>query len=114
MGNVGPLTLFHGSVIDFELNPASQVSPIGSSLAMNTNEANDRAKIKVDCGACNRQVAYGKGKCMYCGKPLELPFSVTGPDLALGDAVADGETPARESDQAAASTGIDFDLGDSL
>jgi hypothetical protein len=68
---------------------------------MNTDDSNDHAKIKVDCASCNRPVAYGRGKCMYCGKPLELPESVR------SEAASPGDKPAGD-------TGLDFDLGGSL
>ena len=113
-GDVDPMALLRSSGIDTDLIPASLLPTIASSLAMNTDEANEQAKIKVDCTACNRQVAYGRGKCMYCGKPLELPFSATGPDVALDASDRDGDASARESDKAASSTGVDFDLGSSL
>lgn len=113
-GDVDPMVLLRSSGIDTDLIPASLLPTIASSLAMNTDEANEQAKIKVDCTACNRQVAYGRGKCMYCGKPLELPFSATGPDVALDASERDDDTAAGESDKAARSTGLDFDLGGSL
>jgi len=112
--DVDPLALLRSSGIDTELIPASLLPTIASSLAMKSDESNERAKIKVDCAACKRQVAYGKGKCMYCGKPLELPFSVTGPDLALDTVVGDSDASAKGADKAATSTGVDFDLGGSL
>jgi hypothetical protein len=122
-GDVDPLALLRSSGIDTDLIPAPLLPTIASSLAMNTDETNDQAKeqakIKVDCGSCNREVAYGKGKCMYCGKPLELPFSATGPDVPLDSATvdndgADGDSRDTGAGKSTTSTGIDFDLGGSL
>ena len=122
-GDVDPLALLRSSGIDTDLIPASLLPTIASSLAMNTDEMNDQAKdqakIKVDCSSCNREVAYGKGKCMYCGKPLELPFSATGPDIpldssAVGNDDADGDNSDTKDGKSSASTGVDFDLGGSL
>ena len=122
-GDVDPLALLRSSGIDTDLIPASLLPTIASSLAMNTDEMNDQAKdhakIKVDCGSCNREVAYGKGKCMYCGKPLELPFSATGPDVPLNSAAIgsdgdDGDSSDTGAGKSTTSTGVDFDLGGSL
>jgi len=111
--DIDPLALLRSSGINTDLIPASLLPTIASSLAMNTDESNDHAKIKVDCASCNRQVAYGKGKCMYCGKPLELPFSVAGPDVSLDGSDDAGDESSRESGKAT-TTGVDFDLGGSL
>jgi len=107
--DVDPLAVLRSQGIDTDLIPDSLLPTIASSFAMNTDESNENAKIKVDCESCKRPVAYGRGKCMYCGKPLELPFSVRGPDVAL-----EGSATASESDNPALSTGIDFNLGDPL
>ena len=107
--DVDPMAVLRSQGINTDLIPDSLLPTIASSFAMNTDESNDHAKIKVDCGSCNRPVAYGRGKCMYCGKPLELPFSVSGPDVAL-----EGGTESSESDKSTSSTGVDFDLGGSL
>ena len=99
--DVDPLAVLRSAGIDTDLIPDSLLPTITSSFAMNTDDSNDNAKIKVDCASCNRQVAYGRGKCMYCGKPLELPES------ARSEAASPDDKPAGDS-------GLDFDLGSSL
>lgn len=95
--DLDPLVLLRNNGINTDLIPDSLLPTIASSFNMEINNASEIAKIKVECDACNRPVAYGRGKCMYCGKPLELPESAS--------AMSDG--PAGE-------THVDFDLGDSL
>ena len=95
-----PLAVLRANGIDTDLIPDSLLPTITSSFAMNTDNPSEIAKIKVECASCARPVAYGRGKCMYCGKPLELPESVR-------SAAASGDNPAGE-------TGLDFDLGGSL
>ena len=92
-----PLVILRSKGINTDLIPDSLLPTIASSIKMDTNDASEIARTKVECASCNRPVAYGRGKCMYCGKPLELPESM--------NATSDG--PAGE-------TSIDFDLGDSL
>jgi hypothetical protein len=96
-----PLEVLRGIGINTDLIPDSLLPTIASSFAMAIDNPNEIAKIKVECGACNRPVAYGRGKCMYCGKPLELPESVR------AQATTAGDNPGGE-------TSIDFDLGGSL
>ena len=100
-GNADPLEILRSQGIKTELIPDSLLPTIANSMNMDTNNASEIAKIKVECANCNRPVAYGRGKCMYCGKPLELPESVRAEAASSDDASA-GETS------------IDFDLGDSL
>lgn len=99
--DVDPLAVLRSTGIDTDLIPDSLLPTITSSFAMNTDDSNDNAKIKVDCASCNRPVAYGRGKCMYCGKPLELPES------ARAEAASPDDKPNGD-------TGLDFDLGGSL
>ncbi|MGD2172121.1 MAG: hypothetical protein PVI79_09150 [Gammaproteobacteria bacterium] len=103
-GAVDPLAVLRSSGINTDLIPDSLLPTIASSFAMNTDESSDNAKIKVDCTSCNRPVAYGRGKCMYCGKPLELPASA-GTAQAADEAA--GENPA-------GATSLDIDLGESF
>ena len=98
-GGQDPLEVLRNSGINTDLIPDSLLPKIASSFAMNTEVSSEIAKIKVDCATCNRPVAYGKGKCMYCGKPLKLPESVL--------------AQASES-SSSGPTAIDFDLGDPL
>ena len=98
-GDADPLAVLRANGIDTDLIPDSLLPTITSSFAMNTDNPSEIAKIKVECASCARLVAYGRGKCMYCGKPLELPESAR--------SAAAGDNPAGE-------TGIDFDLGGSL
>lgn len=95
-----PLAVLRGIGINTDLIPDSLLPTITSSFAMNTDDSNDNAKIKVDCASCNRPVAFGRGKCMYCGKPLELPESVRQAESSGGNSAGE--------------TGLDFDLGGSL
>jgi hypothetical protein len=95
--DLDPLEMLRSQGINTDLIPDSLLSTIASSKNMEINNASEIAKIKVECETCSRPVAYGRGKCMYCGKPLELPESAS--------ATTDG--PAGE-------THVDFDLGDSL
>jgi hypothetical protein len=95
--DVDPLAVLRANGINTDLIPDSLLPTITSSFAMNTDDSNENARIKVECVACNRPVAYGRGKCMYCGKPLELP-----------------ESARSASDDASGETGLDFDLGGSL
>jgi len=97
---VDPLELLRNSCINTDLIPEDLLPTIASSNTMNTEVSSEIAKIKVDCATCNRPVAYGKGKCMYCGKPLKLPESAQAAMQAAGGS--------------AATTALDFDLGDSL
>lgn len=99
--DIDPLELLRSKGINTDLIPDSLLPTIASSMNMETNDASEIARIKVECNTCNRPVAYGRGKCMYCGKPLELPESLR------ADAASPGGTAAGE-------TGLDFDLGDSL
>ena len=96
-----PLAVLRANGIDTDLIPDSLLPTITSSIAMNTDNPSEIARIKVECAACARPVAYGRGKCMYCGKPLELPESARSTSASAGD------NPAGE-------TGVDFDLGGSL
>lgn len=100
-GALDPLAVLRSSGINTDLIPDSLLPTIASSFAMNTDESSDNAKIKVDCASCNRPVAYGRGKCMYCGKPLELPESVRAAQAA------DEANPA-------GATSLDIDLGESF
>lgn len=95
--NSDPLVILRSNGINTDLIPDSLLPTIASSMNMDTNDASEIAKTKVECAACNRPVAYGRGKCMYCGKPLELPESLR----------PTGDSPSGE-------TLVDFDLGDSL
>ena len=95
--NIDPLVLLRSKGINTDLIPDSLLPTIASSINMDINDVSEIAKIKVECAACNRPVAYGRGKCMYCGKPLELP-----------------ESARSAAGSSAGETSLDFDLGDSL
>lgn len=103
-GVADPLAILRSSGINTDLIPDSLLPTIASSFAMNTDESSENAKIKVDCTSCNRPVAYGKGKCMYCGKPLELPESARS---AQSPDKGTAENPASE-------TGLDINLGETF
>jgi hypothetical protein len=103
-GIVDPLAILRSTGINTDLIPDSLLPTIASSFAMNTDASSENAKIKVDCASCNRPVAYGRGKCMYCGKPLELPESVRAAQAASEAA----------GDNSAGGTSLDINLGDNF
>ena len=66
-------SMLQGSGIDIDLIPKDMRDTVNDAALDIAIDQRANAKIKVSCHSCHRKVAYGKGKCMYCGNPLKLP-----------------------------------------